>query len=342
MANLAGLCFILGQNRSLINIKELANEAVRRGILDFEVQQRGNRLDTRINHHMIALRALRLVEEESLGGARVHYNLTPAGEQIHAIARQMHLENGVIELNTALRAAWRPLLVESDYVRHRWLKYFMPREDFTYDQFVADAGYVTFCLAPREKRGEGKTDKNPDSGYRLWSEHWPELVLYESDRREIHQGLRHWTNEAYLTDDRVSEDEAGPFLYLPKAKDKTFEMESHIVRAWLDPDKDLPLFECLVHQLLDEKRQGDRIAIPDLIIGLCETHGYAKDNLKELLTELFYRRSSNYVFERGSKFLIDHAFNVNNKDKAAVYYLKLEGVWRTSIVRYGVRAMENS
>jgi phage anti-repressor protein len=94
-------------------------------------------------------------------------------------------------------------------------------------------------------------------------------------------------------------------------------------------------FEQLVNEKIDERQQGNRINIPDLIIGLCQDYYYAKENVKEMLTELFYERGNSYFFERGSQFLIDNAFKLPQRNKPEAYYLKLEGAWRTSLVRYG-------
>jgi hypothetical protein len=253
-----------------------------------------------------------------------------------------YVGEGQVELDAHLRAAWRLILVKSSYVRSLWLKYFMPPHDsFTLKELISSNSPVSIIRVALDEREESQYNENvkekfKDSGYRLRSKYWGEQIIYAVDRREILHGLRHWTNEAYLTDDSVPSNEAAPFAYLSSyTGGDSFETESYIVKAWFNPKKDLPLFERLVNHLLDERQQGNRINIADLIIGLSHEYGYAKENIKEMLTTLFYERHNNYFFERGSKFLVDNAFRLTNRAKPSVYYLKLEGSWRTSLVRFG-------
>jgi len=338
LANLAGLCFVLGESASPLSVNELVTRSIRHGVIESESLQRGGRLPTRINHHIISLRELELVKSERSVG-HVYYSLNVPGRHIYKEVKKNYCGEGQVELNTALRAAWRPILVESSYVRSTWLKYFMTCEEFTFEELISKSNSVTITRIPQGER-ECYEDRESikDSGYRLFSQYWGDHIIYELDRREILQGLRRWTNEAYLTDDSVSSAEAAPFAHLstPGSED-TFESESFIVNAWLDPTKDLPRFERVVNQLLDERKQGNRINIPDLIIGLSHDYGYAKENIKEMLTILFYERRDNYFFERGSRFLVDNAFKLTNKNRPEVYYLKLEGSWRTSLVRFGTQ-----
>ena len=332
LADLGGLCFTLGEAESVISVKDLANRAIVLGILESELIQRGERLPTRINHRIISLRELDLVNYEQYGG-HVYYGLSASGERLYTAVKKHCQSEGIFDLNASLRSVWRQILVESNYVRTFWLKYFMPQEDFNFTELISGNSPVTIIRVSQSDR-EGSHKE--DSGYRLRSEFLGEHIISDIDRREILQGLRRWTNAAYLTDDSVTSAEAAPFAHLSAfGADDTFIFESFIVKAWLDPEKDLSQFEQLVNQLIDERKQGDRINIPDLILELSYKHGYAKDNLKEMLTTLFYKRGNSFFFERGSKFLVDNAFRLTNKDKPAVYYLNLEGSWRTSLVRYG-------
>ena len=332
LADLAGLCFTLGEAESALSVKELANRAITLGILESKPVQRGEHLPTRINHRIISLRELELVNYEQRGG-HVFYSLAESGEHVYDAVKEHYQGEGNVELNTSLRYVWRQILAESKYVRSVWLKYFMPRENFSFSELISSGSPVTIIRVSQDDR-EGSPKE--DSGYRLRSEFWGEHIVSDVDRREILQGLRRWTSEAYLTDDIVTSTEAAPFAYLSHFRgEDTFVVESFIVKAWLDPDKDLLHFEQLVNQTINKRKQGNRINIPDLIIDLSYEHSYAKDNLKEMLTALFYERRNNFFFERGSKFLVDNAFKVTNKDKPGLYYLKLEGSWRTSLVRYG-------
>lgn len=337
LADLAGLCFILGEAQGALSVRELANRAITSGILESELVQVGKRLPTRINHRIISLRELELVNYEQYDG-HVYYSLATPGEWVYTAARKYYQSETVIGLNASLRDMWRQILVKSKYVRSVWLKYFMPRAEFDLAEFnlrelISHSSPVTIIRVPQADR-EGSQDE--DSGYRLSSEFWGENIISDIERREILQGLRRWTNAVYLTDDSVTSIEAAPFAHLSTFRsDAPFIVESFIVKAWLDPDKDLSLFEQLVNQTIDKRRQGNRINIPDLIIALSYEYGYAKDNLKEMLTALFYERRNRFFFERGSKFLVDNAFRITNKNKPALYYVNLEGSWRTSLVRYG-------
>lgn len=328
LPNLTGLCVILGERPGTLSIKQLAQEAVDRGVIGSTRPTPGERLPTRINHHMIALRELGLVSWTHRGG-HVYYTLKPAGQNICVVAQQTYDGEGAVALNSALRAAWRPVLADSPYVREHWLKYFMPGEKFSYDDLIAKGSFVTIYRL----RGEERHDAE-DSGYRMVSQHerWEEQEWDDVQRREVYEGLRRWTNECYLTDDRVLEDEDRPFKHVSKVRaHNEFEIESHIARRWLDPERDLDRFESELRRALEEKQQGNRITIPDLLLTLCWEHGYAKDNLKEMLQALYYERGRDYFFERGSEFLIRHAFAVPNPQD---FYVQIEGAWRTSLICY--------
>lgn len=328
LGDLAGLCFILRERGTPTSVKTLATEAIERGILDYALPAQGNRLPTRINHHMIALRELGLVES-ARSGANTHYNLTPPGYAVAEAVSLLYEGTGTIALEHNLRAAWRPVLVQSLYVRCHWLKYFMPKDTFDYKDLILEGESVTIYRVPLGDRFDSE-----DSGYRLVSRFWKDQYLDLLARREVYEGLRRWTNEAYLTDDRLPEGMETPFLYLtsPSMSD-VFQLESYVVRAWLDPDwdRDVDLFERQVQQVFDDFQQSNRITIPEIIINLSHDYGYSKHNATEMLKSLYYHRSKSYFFERGSEFLVNRTFDVARPQD---YYVQIEGVWRTSLIRY--------
>jgi len=343
LANLAGLCFILSQARQPLSVRELASRAVTLGIVESKPLRSGERLPTRINHHIISLRELGLVQCEQ-GDGHVYYKANALGRRIASALAGSYGGQGEVELNAVSKAVWRSVLAMSSYVRSAWLKYFMPREEFSLRELLREGSPVTISRVAAEDRGdpsrenaeEELSEQFRDSGYRIQSQHWDERIVRAVERRETVHGLRLWTNEAYLTDENVPSAEAAPFAYLSGAENEgTVEIESFIVNAWFDPSRDSARFEQMVDRLLDQRRQGNRIGIPDLIISISKAHGYAKENIKEMLASMFYARRDKYFFERGSKFLIDNAFKVTRRDKPSVYYLKLEGSWRTSLIRFG-------
>lgn len=336
LGNLAGLCLILAESKRTLNVRELFESAIKLGIVESEPVPKGKPLPSRINHHMISLRELELVRPEHSRG-HVYYSINPLGRRI-GIAARNDFSEGPVELNHRLRAVWRSALSKSLYVRCFWLKYFMKEEDFDLKALLNNSGPITIIRLPNQERenspDEPTTERFHDSGYRIKSQHWDEKMIYAVERREILHGLRQWTNEIYLTDEGVPAAEAAPFAYLSVVENSgPFEIESVIVQAWFDPERDLLRFERLVDNILDRRRQGNRIGIPDLLIAMSHEYGYAKENIKEMLTVLFYERGNKYFFERGSKFLVDNAFKLTRRDKPSAYYLNLEGSWRTSIVR---------
>jgi hypothetical protein len=227
-------------------------------------------------------------------------------------------------MDNYLRSVWRTALVSSQYVRYHWLKYFMDSHRFTFKQLITSSNPITLYRLPVEKRSDNTTD----SGYRLVSKHWEERALDNLDYREIYQGLHRWTSEVYLTDDRIPAGMDIPYLYQFDLS-AVVRIDVHVVGAWLDSNTDLAVFERLVDQFF-EQRATTRVTIPELIVHLCATYRYSKYNVRELLVALFYRRSSRFFFERGSKFLIERAFDVAHPED---YYVQIEGVWRTSLVR---------
>lgn len=338
LANLAAFCSILSDAREPLSVRDLVTRAIRFGIVGREPLPVGRRLPTRINHHIISLRELDLVESEPAGG-RVYYRVSLLGRRIAATVPNGRDEEGQGVLNASAKAIWRSVLVKSSYVRSAWLKYFMSSAEFTSRELFKNNSPVTIVRLPTDERHEPSTESAKqfkDSGYRIRSEHWSERIVTALERREILHGVRQWTNEAYLTDENVPAVEAAPFAHLATTNNESsIEIESFIVDAWFDPDKDLLRFERLVDRLLDQRRHGNRIEIPDLIISISNEHRYAKENIKEMLESLFYNRGDKFFFERGSKFLVDNAFKLARRDKPSVYYLNLEGSWRTSLVRFG-------
>ncbi len=325
LAVLAGLCYVLEGSNGSETVAGLANEAIRLGLIEGVAVVPGGRLPTRINHHMIALRKLDLVSSVRRGGS-ITYTLTSMGMTLARATARMYNGQGRLGLDDELRAAWRPALVRSEYVRHQWLKYFMSRQDFTYLDLLSTCCTVTIERVPSNQRSD-----QDDSGYRILSDAWGERILNDLERREIYEGLRRWTNEAYLTDDRLPEEIRGPFLHdLHDTLDDVVEGESCIVTAWLTPSQ-LDLFESNIEQILHERQGGNRIPIPDLIITLCDDYGYARRNVRDMLTVLYNERGAYYVFERASRFLMRHAFRGRTSDQ---YYVQLDGVWRTGLVRY--------
>lgn len=322
LVNIAGLCYVLGAQQNDLSVKALANEAISQGVLDFEPIPTGKRLPTRIHHHMIALRKLDLVRYAKHGG-RVYYHLAPNGQLLYDSVLEKY--KGVPQkMDHYLRRIWRPILVQSEYVRHQWLRYFMNHADFTYDSFIALSTPIKFYRLPSEQR----LDPARDSGYRLVSEHWAERALDTLDYRELYQGLHRWTNDVYLTDDRIPEGLDIPYLYQSQS-DATYEMDAFAVKSWLDPELDMEQFEHQVGRYFDELR-ANRASIPRLILYLCGTHQYSKFNVREMLITLYYVRRDKYFYERGSEFLIDQAFEFGRPEE---YYVQIEGVWRTGLVR---------
>lgn len=335
LTDLSGLCFILGE-RGKLSVKNLANEAIKLKVIEFEPLELGGRLPTRINHRMISLRELNLVTWESREGFN-YYSLTPNGTKIYELMKESYQGYGEVELNSALKMNWREILAQSSYVRLFWLKYFMNSVDFNFNSLLKNSSPITITKSLRKEFDNFSTsDDKDDTGYRIISNFWEEKKINDLERREILQGLKRWTEQSYLTDDIVIPDEAAPFAYLSKnSKTEGFINETFVVKSWFTPEHDLAKFEDILNVIIDKRRQGDRINIPDLIIDLSYEHRYSKDNVKEMLTKLFYERRNNYFFERGSQFLIENAFKLTNRDKPAVYYLNLEGSWRTSLVRFG-------
>ena len=337
LANLAGFCAILAEAKAPLSVRDLVERAIGLGFVESESLPVGGRLPTRINHHIISLRQLDLVESEH-AGSHVYYRVNALGRRIGATFG-CHDGDGRVKVDSSSKAIWRLVLVKSCYVRSAWLKYFMPRAEFTLKELLRNNSPVTIVRVPENEREDPSTvsaKQFEDSGYRIKSRYWDQRLVRAVERREILHGLRQWTNEAYLTDENVPSIEAAPFAYLSNADNESFfEIESFIVTTWFDPDKDLDRFERLVDRLLTQRRQGNRIGIPDLIISISNEHGYARENIKEMLSALFYQRGEKFFFERGSKFLVDNAFKLTRRDKPSSYYLSLEGSWRTSLVRFG-------
>ncbi len=338
LANLAGLCLVLDESPHPLSVRELIGRSNDLRIIESKQRLKGSPLASRLNHHIISLRELNLVRSEQSGG-HVYYSVNSSGRRMSAALKTNYAGEGQVELDSRLRSVWRSILVKSQYVRSFWLKYFKANQDFSLKDLLSTNSSVEIIRVSAAEREDLIDDTNvgrfKDSGYRIRSQHWDERVINAVERREILHGLRQWTNEAHLTDETIPAAEAAPFAHFSTPESTPFEIECFIVRAWFDPRKDLVRFERLVNSMLDQRGEGFRIGIPDLIISMSGEHGYARENIKDMLTSLFYERSDRFFFERGSKFLVDNAFKLTRRDKPSVYYLNLEGSWRTSLVRFG-------
>ena len=327
LPNLAALCYLLGRNSTGLNVKALANIAIENDVFAFADVPQGARLPTRIHHHMIALRKLELVFEEHTG-SHVMYFLAQNGKRLYEEVASAPSEQLVLPLDTAMRTLWREILVASAYVRFHWLKYFMMTESFGFHDLVQHYQPLTLERVPLEERKRHENAAELDSGYRIYSVGWPDKALNALEYKEIYQGLRRWTNQVYLTDDRLIEGNDVPYLYQMDRKDR-FVCDVDVVTAWLDPSIDLGFFVEQVDAVLDDLG-SDRITIPELIVTLCSAKGYSKFNVAEMLYELYYMPGQRYFFERGSQFLIHRAFDVARPEDN---YVQIEVVWRTGIVR---------
>ncbi len=323
LANLTGLCRILGEVGTL-NVKQLANIAIKEGVFNFDPVSVGERIPTRIHHHMIALRMLELVEDMPTKG-HVYYELAPLGKRLFE-AISSELASSAVDdsgFSDTLLLAWRVTLAASNYVKCQWLKYFMRDTDFDHQAFAFEGTPITVYRLPMSER----MDSDRDSGYRLRSPYWGEISLDMLAYREIYQGLRRWTNQVLLTDDRLPDD---TLAYSYQSQDEeSFETKIFVVKAWLSRHQDLKAFEDKIDQLLD-KEGINRITLPDLIMGLCRHHGYSKAQVRAMLEQVYYHGQNHYFFERGSRFLVHNAFNVAEPED---YYVQIEGVWRTGLVR---------
>ncbi|RYX84238.1 hypothetical protein EON83_11120 [bacterium] len=362
--NLSALCRLLQIEGTDLRVRDLANRGIEQGVFGdkYKFLHEGDRLHTRINHHIIALRCINLIDPaiEKKGVCR----LRPRGLDLaHAVQRTIPdalvqgstesweslemMENVQDEVLPELRATWREILVQSLYVRSHWLRYFMDREEFSLKDFVDAAKPIRILVSPAhdnendtilQRRGKS-IPQTADSGYRLSSHYWPQLNWTEEQRREVFQGLRLWTKQAYLTDDTVLGEVAGPFKHLSSERskgqeeDNIYEFESYPVKCWLYPLRDLDQFVSMVNEVLAFFPGGRRATLPDLIISLCQRYNLAKRNVKEMLSQLYFLRNKDYFFERGSRFLVENAFAIRTTNKPESYYLKLDGSWRVGIVR---------
>lgn len=333
LEDLTGLCSILDRKGGRLSVMNLANAGIeqdviyKRGAAVPSPVARGARLPTRINHRMISLRELGLVESHPAGG-HIFYELTTMGRQLASAVADDYEGCGQVYANATLRSVWRTVLVASPYVRNQWLKYFMETKDFGLHDLIKTDKLVTIFHAPSDERNGSRESQGGDSGYRIRSTHWPEKRLNDVERREIHQGLRLWTDASYLTDYRLPVDLEIPFLYQTDVGTSDgLRLEYYVARAWLDPESDVERFGEDIRLLLTTWGVS-RTTIPSLIIEMARRGGYAKRNIREMLVALYYG-TNQYFFERGSEFLIRRAFeDVKSED----FYVQIEGVWRTGLM----------
>ena len=310
LENICALCAILKQADRPLAERELA--ALAKDVFQKKVSARPSS-HTRFRHHFYALLELKLAAK-----CNRRYSLEPRGQELAALVLQEtdFLQRPPTLSSPILRDLLSTIMVESPYVRSEWLRYFMPKEDFTLQELLATAYPIII-----EVKGNNYCVN--------WKGGSPK-VLDDKERMEIYQGLRKWTNDIELTDEVLLDEQSlddEQDLHSILGFGSRF-VEAYVVRRQWDERTQVELFEEKVRSLIDEVGNGNHIGIPDLIIALCRKERLSKRTVRELLESLYREKGAKYFFERASRLLLRLPFGVEPEN----YYVKIDGIWRTGLV----------
>ncbi len=335
LRNLCLLCAVLRSNGSPMHQRDWMLRGKDLGLRGFESVQEVGSLPTRVRHHLYSIEQLELARARGS-----FYSLTDIGYKIGSLAEAHDLQpsdrnpdDGDMEMPEAIQEALRRTLCASWYVRHWWLRYFMPREEFSLEELVAEGRDIVVELVPPRARARRQVHDGreiSDTGYRLHSYFsiWESVHLDESARREIYEGLRKWALRVELVSEVAGwesifevEHEYQQRIEAPGSRlDRIY-----IVRRRLG---NLDDFEVLLHQIKVQMGNKSRIRIPELTIYLSLQEGLSLKQIHQMLEMLYPERASKYFFETASAWLLKQP---GNRFPIETYIL-LDGAWRTSIV----------
>lgn len=338
LRNICLLCTALLRRGGFATRDELIQDGQKLGLRDFE---RFEETNTRVRHHLYALQALELVDK-----GRGTYLLVTRGvklanlTQIHDVqpGESSAPEKADLSLPEPIKAELRRVLCSSAYVRHWWLKYFMPADDFLYENLVEQAKDVVLELVPTAQReilptttGTGRASE--DTGYRLHSffTHWKTLYFDQAMRREIHQGLRQWCLRVELISevsnwDKVFEVESEFYERLESRLSRLSRL--YVVEKYWSEETPITEFETMLERLKIGIGRGSRVHIPELIISLALQERISIYQIHRLLDRLYWEYPDKYVFEPTSELLLTQPGYPFSLDE----YVKIDGAWRTNIV----------
>lgn len=308
------------------------------GLTQFKSVEPEGSLPTRVRHHEYALRELELMVAK--GSV---CSLTAKGARLAELSRALDVQpvetetdEPDINLPEPVQAEMREILCSSRYVRHWWLCYFMPTDEFSRTRLVDEGRDVIIELLPPHERVTDSTRCGKawkDSGYRLHSyfphraSHW----LDEAGRREIHEGLRQWCMRIELVSEVSGWDtvlEIEP-QYARRLESQSSRLtRAYIVRNRLDLDADIDRFEDLLLAVRQRLGRPGRIQIPVLVMHLTLEEGLSARRTRGLLRTLHTERRGKYFFEPASRLLIDQPDNPFSLES----YVNIAGTWRTTIV----------
>ena len=338
LRNVCLLCAVLQTLGTVAPKRELMLAGRDLGLHSFESVEPAGNLPTRVRHHQYALQELELVDAEGSS-----YTLTTKGEKLAELTKvhdvqpvDVETEEADVSLPGPVRAELRQILCSSKYVRHWWLRYFMPIDGFSLTELVSESRDVIIELLPPEERIGQQTEKFKDTGYRVHS-YFPNrrsLRLDESGRREIHEGLRQWCIRLELVSevtgwDAVFEIE-DEFLQKIESKHSRLDRVYVVQRHW-GAETPIEEFEALLSTLRAQMGGGTRIRIPELVMHLALQERFSLWTIHELLHRLYREKQARYFFESASRWLLKQPSNPFPLES----YVRIDGAWRTSIVFTG-------
>lgn len=333
-----------------MSITELGRIAQDSGLKDFQGFSSQRIPRTRVRHYWYTLDKLGLMVKKQIK-AGTTFELLENGKIVAEIMLKEELAYGssiqhVAEASERLRAELARVVVESEYLREVWLSLFMSDSNFTYKQFLNKSQSIVIERLFPDYRLD-MSNYGEDSGYRLYpysksaferlaiagnqgksisASPNASLILSETARKEIHDGLRRWTYiELGITNET-------PLAIHGEERDVVeTRRDVWVVKRTLSPGrKSVAQVAEWTEEVIRSIGNGRRIRTPELIVELCRLHSISLSNAKMLLKQLHGMRSDRFYFEGASESVIMDKFSsVPNPDD---YYLIIDGIWRPTLL----------
>ena len=338
-----------------IEIRALAELAEKNGLQHFRGVSKRKTLGTRSRHYWYSLEKLSLVYKHES-----EYQLSPDGILVAQLTLDEHLLEGnevsyLASVSENLRVEVSRIALESKYLRRRWFSNFVEAEDFATANLLSQNHEVMIERIYPEFRIEdlslyfNVSARVIDSGYRLYPfSNWSfinlglasrdhsiddgvkALVLSDTARKELHEGLRRWTTyELEITMETP--------LTIPRDAVELVEKRRNIwiVTNHIDESNAVRLedFANWVENTIRTHGNGKRVRTPDLIVQICSTHRIGLSNAKNLLLALHRKYADKFYFEAASEGVILQDYGeFYSAPEPWDYFLKIDGIWRPSLM----------
>lgn len=316
--------------------ERLIEQAVALGLPEF-VKGKSHKDQTRIRHVWYALKMLQLVEV----GSQNICSLSQLGREVQFYYRSVPEDED--KWKSDLDSPLRKAVLKSEYINSVWLNFLGEGDSRGF--ILLKVASKTPCI-PAISLSAYRKPSWQDSGYTLYpraNTNWKDLccflsedvrqhatgmILSETARKELIQGVREWCTDLRITGEVPCFEQVSVGKHCISRLVTVYAVHQSL------PNEEHSLQDIAeyIELMIDSEGVGRRFRIPQLLSHLCVQFGITVDNAKHLLQKLHSEQSHRFYFEGASRDVLvtDNLF-VNQSD-ALNYYVRIGGMWRSSIL----------